>query len=272
MIGKYTGKCTDMSNMFYGCSNLTSLDLSSWDVSKVTNLSRMFRHCPSITSLDLSGWDTSSLRTMNDMFYGCSNLQKILGIEDFNISQVTDLSGVFRECAMTSINLDSWDFNGVTKVDYMFYGSKIQTIDTTNWDVSTITSFADFCNMTLVKYITLTFSGSMWAVMHRCVNVEQVIWRNCSVVINDYSSPSYLDRNAKWQITFDNAVITSAPGTIGGLDSYHHLTVESLVNILNALEDKTGTSSETLRIGSQNLAKLNSSQIAIATNKNWTLV
>ena len=272
MIGKYTGKCTDMSNMFYGCSNLTSLDLSSWDVSKVTSLSNMFKRCPGITSLDLSGWDTSSLRTMTDMFYGCSNLQKILGIEDFNISQVTNLSGVFRECAMTSINLDSWDFNGVTKVSYMFYGSKIQTIDTTNWDVSTITWFDDFCNMSLVKYIALTFSGSMWMTMHRCVNVEQVIWRNCSVVIDNYSFHSYLDRNAKWQITFDNAVITSAPGTVGVLDSDSHLTVESLVSILNALEDKTGTSSETLRIGSQNLAKLNSSQIAIATNKNWTLV
>ena len=264
---------TSMRNMLKRCSSITHMNLSSWDVSKVNNMSNTFEGCSSLVELDLTGWNTSSLSAMTAMFKDCSNLQKILGIEDFNISKVTSLSDVFRGCGVTSINLDSWDFNGVTDVNYIFTNSKIQTIDTTNWDVSTITRYYDFCNGSSVKYVTLTFSGSMWALMHNCVDVEQITWRNCSVVIDNYSFPNFSSpRNAKWQITFDNAVITSAPGTNGVLNSYSHLTVESLVSILNALEDKSGTDSETLRIGSQNLAKLSSSQIAIATNKNWTVV
>ena len=207
------------------------------------------------------------------MFNGCSNLQKILGIEHFNISQVTDLGSVFNGCGITSINLDSWDFNGVTNVTNMFANSKVQTIDTTNWDVSTITGFTNFCNGAATEYITLTFSGSMWAVMHTCRNVKHITWKNCTVVIDNYSFPRFADpQNAIWQITFDNAVIESQNGTVGNLQTFSHLTIESLMSIINALMDRTGMDSSTLTIGSAHLAKLTPEQIKVATDKNWTVV
>ena len=266
-------ECTTMKYMFNGCPNLTSLDLSSWDVSKVTNMTEMFKGCSSLVELNLTGWNTSSLRAMAVMFNGCSNLQKILGIEHFNISQVTDLGSVFNGCGITSINLDSWDFNGVTNVTNMFANSKVQTIDTTNWDVSTITGFTNFCNGAATEYITLTFSGSMWAVMHTCRNVKHITWKNCTVVIDNYSFPRFADpQNAIWQITFDNAVIESQNGTVGNLQTFSHLTIESLMSIINALMDRTGMDSSTLTIGSAHLAKLTPEQIKVATDKNWTVV
>lgn len=45
----------------------------------------------------------------------------------------------------------------------------------------------------------------------------------------------------------------------------------TIVSWLNALADRTGQTAYTLTIGSTNLAKLTSDQIAIATNKNWNL-
>ena len=47
------------------------------------------------------------------------------------------------------------------------------------------------------------------------------------------------------------------------------LTVDSLVNILNALPN--ASASRVCNLGSTNLAKLTPEQIAIATNKGWTL-
>ena len=47
-----------MSGMFYGCSSLASLDLSSLDTSQVTGMSYMFSGCSSLASLDVSGLDT----------------------------------------------------------------------------------------------------------------------------------------------------------------------------------------------------------------------
>ena len=40
-----------MQSMFSNCNNLTSLDLSKWDTSKVTNMNYMFNSCYKLTSL-----------------------------------------------------------------------------------------------------------------------------------------------------------------------------------------------------------------------------
>ena len=55
-----------MSGMFYE-SKATSLDLSSFDTSKVTNMYRMFMYSQA-TSLDLSSFDTSKVTDMGWMF------------------------------------------------------------------------------------------------------------------------------------------------------------------------------------------------------------
>ena len=90
-------KVTDMSWMFSGCKNLTSLDLSNFDVSKVTDMSYMFYNCGSLTSLDLSRFDVSKVEDMSSMFYGCGSLTT-LDLSSFGVSQVTDMSRMFEDC------------------------------------------------------------------------------------------------------------------------------------------------------------------------------
>ncbi len=41
-----------MSSMFFGCSSLTSLDLSSFNTANVTYMSIMFSGCSNLTNLD----------------------------------------------------------------------------------------------------------------------------------------------------------------------------------------------------------------------------
>ena len=50
-----------------------------------------------------------------------------------------------------------------------------------------------------------------------------------------------------------------------------YLTKECMVQMLYSLKNLTGTTSKTLTLGPDNLAKLTEAEIAIATNKNWTL-
>ena len=51
---------TNMSNMFYKCSSLSSLpDISNWNTNNITNMSNMFEGCSSLSSLpDISKWNT----------------------------------------------------------------------------------------------------------------------------------------------------------------------------------------------------------------------
>ena len=75
----------DFGQMFYGCTNLTSLDLGiettangGTAVATRILLGEMFRNCTSLTQLDLSGLiiNTRIYNTSN-MFTGCTNLTKI---------------------------------------------------------------------------------------------------------------------------------------------------------------------------------------------------
>ena len=92
-----TSKITSMSHLFVGCSNLTTLKLSNWNVSNVTDMSNMFGlhygtsrtqpGCASLTTLDLSSWNTSNVSNMNYMFDGCSKLS--VDCSSWDVSKVT---------------------------------------------------------------------------------------------------------------------------------------------------------------------------------------
>ena len=47
-----TKNVTDISNIFYNCSNLSSLpDISKWDIQNVTKMASIFDECTSLKSL-----------------------------------------------------------------------------------------------------------------------------------------------------------------------------------------------------------------------------
>ena len=67
-VGKHTvkmmyDKCnfTSCYYMFYYCRELTSLDLSNFNTSKVTDMRSMFSICGGLTSLDVSSFNTSKV-------------------------------------------------------------------------------------------------------------------------------------------------------------------------------------------------------------------
>ena len=79
--------------MFEGC-DLSFLDLSSFDTSKVSNMRFMFYNCDRLTSLNLGTFDTSEVTDMNNMFYCCIKLSS-LDLSSFDISKVTDMESIF---------------------------------------------------------------------------------------------------------------------------------------------------------------------------------
>ena len=62
--------------MFYYCSSLKSIDLSSFNTTKVYNISCLFAGCCSLKSIDLSSFNTTNVNNMSGMFYECSSLKK----------------------------------------------------------------------------------------------------------------------------------------------------------------------------------------------------
>ena len=130
--------------MFYGCSSLTSLDLSGWNTSNVKYMSEMFRECSSLTTLDLSGWNTSNVTDMNNMFYYCNKLSNLtLGTEWASNSSISsfDLSScpLTRESAVDVINkLATRDNSPVIKFsgNIVLSQSEIDVATNKGWSVS----------------------------------------------------------------------------------------------------------------------------------------
>ena len=115
-----TEKVTDMSGMFYGCQKLSSLDLSKFNTEKVEGMTSMFEECKNLSSLDLSKFNTEKVTDMGNMFNGCSALTS-LDLSNFNTEKVKSMMGMFFSCsALTSLDLSNFNTANVMEMDNMF--------------------------------------------------------------------------------------------------------------------------------------------------------
>ena len=134
----------DMSNMFYACSGLTSLDLSKFDTQKVTDMSYMFSGCYKLTLLNLSKFNTQNVTSMNEMFSGCSGLTS-LDLSKFDTQNVTGMYGMFSGCSgLTSLDLSNFNTQNVKGMTHMFYAcSGLTSLDLPKFDTQKVTDMSD---------------------------------------------------------------------------------------------------------------------------------
>ena len=179
-----TDNVTDMTCMFYGCSGLTSLDVTGFKMDNVTDMRMMFCECSSLTSLDLTGFKTDNVTDMYDMFRGCSGLTR-LDLTGFKTDNVTDMIGMFMDCsglasldvtgfktdnvtnmggmfwgcsALTSLDVTGFKTDNVTNMGGMFYGcSRLMSLDVTGFKTDNVTNMARmFCGCSSLTSLDLT--------------------------------------------------------------------------------------------------------------------
>ena len=159
-----TSNVTDMNGMFYGCSSLTSLNLTGFDTSNVTNMAYMFSGCSNLTSLNLTGFDTSNVTSMSYMFSRCGSLTS-LDLTGFDTSNVRNMTGMFSDCSsLVSLDLTSFDTANVVTAEYMFARCR----NLTSLDLSSFDSFSPS-----VAYHV--FSGCGRLTNLKCYNSE-ILW------------------------------------------------------------------------------------------------
>lgn len=135
-----TENTTDMSNMFFDCSSLTTLDVSHFNTQNVTNMQGMFVNCKSLTSLDVSHFDTQNVKDMSGMFKNCSSLTS-LDVSHFNTQNVESMPTMFYDCKkLTSLDVSKFDTRNVTNMFSMFYNcNKLTSLDVSNFDTRNVT-------------------------------------------------------------------------------------------------------------------------------------
>ena len=153
-----TSKVADTYSMFYGCSSIASLDLSNFDTSHVTGMVYMFYDCRNLTSLNLLSFDTSHVTSMRQMFDNCSSLTS-LNLSNFDTSKVTDMAVMFYRCSnLTSVDLSSFNTSHVTNMSSMFDNcSSLTSLDLSNFDTSHVTDMGYmFCDCSRLTSLDLS--------------------------------------------------------------------------------------------------------------------
>ena len=119
-----TSDVESMGYMFYNCSSLTSLDLSSFNTNNVKTMDFIFTNCINLTDLNLSNFNVKNVSGIGGMFYNCSSLTS-LDLSSFDTSNVTDMRNMFDSCdnLVTIYVSDKFttDKVGESKSDEMFY-------------------------------------------------------------------------------------------------------------------------------------------------------
>ena len=136
-----TSKVTNMRGMFHGCSRLLELNVSNFNTSKVTNMSEIFEGCSGLKELNISNFNTSAVTKMQRMFFGCSSLTE-LNVSHFNTSAVTNMKGMFGSCSsLKELNVSNFNTSAVTDMEGMFYGcSRLTELNVSNFNTSGVTN------------------------------------------------------------------------------------------------------------------------------------
>ena len=94
---------------FAADANLKCIGIENWDTSSLENANASFHSCP-YEELDLSKWDVSKVKFFGQMFEGSPNLKRIKGLQNWNTSAGLGFEEMFARCPkLEELNLSSFD-------------------------------------------------------------------------------------------------------------------------------------------------------------------
>ena len=105
--------------MFYGCSSLGQIDVSTWDTSHVKSLDHFAAHA-NLKRIGMENWDVSSLENAEACFHNCA--EEELDLSKWNVSKVKFFGQMFEKSSnLKSIKgLQNWNTSAGLGFEEMF--------------------------------------------------------------------------------------------------------------------------------------------------------
>ena len=147
------------SNLFSNLTNVTSIDLSNLDTSGIAGMNGMFENDKVLTNIVFGdNFNTSNATNMTAMFRGCNNLTE-LDLRMFDTSNVRNMGNMFLNCTkLESLDLSMFDTSNVMDMGGMFLNcTKLESLDLSSFDTSSITNFGKiFYHCTSLKSLNVS--------------------------------------------------------------------------------------------------------------------
>lgn len=193
-----TGNLKDVSYMFTSTRGST-IDLSNWNVDNIESMEGLFK-LSRFKDINLSKWNPMNCTSTKSMFESCTYLTNINNIDSLNFANVNNMSYMFSNTALTSLNLNHFNAQSVVDFSYFLYNNK------------KLTSLTGINN--LVTKSTTNLSN----MFQGCVNLQNITidgWNTENVTDMSY----FFDSNSQ---TLDSSIYK-----INGFES---LNLNNLVN------------------------------------------
>ncbi|MFX1237005.1 MAG: BspA family leucine-rich repeat surface protein, partial [Promethearchaeota archaeon] len=100
---------------------LKLLEITHWGCLRLGNSGGYFYGCE---NLNITASDTLNLTgtmDLNSAFMLCVTMNLVKGINDWDVSSVTNMSGMFSYVSFFNQDIGNWDVSSVTDMSYMFY-------------------------------------------------------------------------------------------------------------------------------------------------------
>ena len=111
---------------------------------------------PQLQYIETSKIDTSKVTNMSYMFYQTS--VKSLDVSNWDTSNVTDMSHMFYKAEdLTYLDVSSWDTSNVQVMTGMFHGVSATNLVVSKWNTNKVRNMAGmFCNAKLLQMLDLS--------------------------------------------------------------------------------------------------------------------
>lgn len=118
-----TSKVTNMDGVFWGCSQLTTLDLTGFNTANVSSMRAMFKNCSKLEEikLDPTKFTDDNLTTVYRMFDECNALKQI-DFRGFKGGKLENAQSWFAQCKnLEYIDLSNFDSgSNITNLNWTF--------------------------------------------------------------------------------------------------------------------------------------------------------
>lgn len=225
--------------------NLSDNFSTNWETSNSNNIiiQKLIKEIPN--SVLQQAFNNQNIIYLNSSFSYAQNLEE-LDLSDCNTSNVVNMQNLCQGCTnIKKIYMKNLDLSQVTSINAAFsFLKELQEIDFTGTDTSNITSFLNMCSSSSAL---VRFKGIL------------DIKSNIATITNIFGTCSNLEEVYIKNLNSSGLKLSGSP----------KLKKECLVYLL---ENAIGTTeTRTLILGSTNLAKLTAEEIAIGTNKGYTI-
>lgn len=230
----------------------TGVDINDYYISKLpskyynSNIGYFIKNVPSL--------DLSNCMSMEQFFQNCKSLETI---PTLNISHITNTNSMFASCSSLK-SISQLDTSNVVNMGSMFAScSKLKSIPQLNTN-------------------KVTYMGWMFSQCTLLETIPQLDTSNVTNISNIVDNCRYLENLGGFEnlgMAYEISQSANYSNYTLKLSGSNNLTHESLMNVINNLYDiKTkGCNAQKLILGTTNINKLTSEEIAIATSRGWSV-